>query len=341
MATFFARRYMRRPEAVGNVERSLGAIIVLLLAVVMTIYVRQVITDKHYLFEVDAAAYTDTQEPVASSNPFPQPGAADWRAPREVSRFTPETLYQKIDGRADAYLQFHALGLTFGTYHNQSAPDGLIDVYWYDMGEPLNAFGIYRAEASPEAAVVSIGNDGYSTGGAVFFWKGSCYVQVLPTRFDDSDAPVALAIAERLAALIENAGGDMWALSILPQSGRVAGSFNYVAKDAFSLDFLSEVFTADYDLDGKRVTLFIHRAADEAAAAALFDRYVRFLKQYGKVVWTEPDSSRLIAGGDVSGMIDVVFAKGRYFGGANGARDLETAKRAVAAFYDGLSEGGR
>jgi hypothetical protein len=336
MATFFARRYMRRPEGVGIVERSLGAIIVLLLAGVVTVYVRQVITDKGYLFEVEEAAYRDPQEQAASPNPFPDPVVTDWCVPREVSRFTPENLYQKINGRADTYLQFHVVGLTFGTYYHRTAPDGLIDVYWYDMGRPVNAFGIYRSEASPEAAAVPIGNDAYATGGAVFFWKGTSYVQVLPTRFDESDARVSLAIAERLATAIEDTGEDMWALSVLPQSGRIAGSFSYIAKDAFSLDFLSEVFTADYEVDGKRITLFIHRAADEASAAALLDRYVLFFEEYGKVIWTEPDASRRIVAGDVSGMIDVVFAKGRYLGGATGAKDAAVGRKAATTFYDEL-----
>ncbi|MGB2984794.1 MAG: DUF6599 family protein [Phycisphaerae bacterium] len=334
MPTFFARRYMRRPEAVGNTEKVLGVFILLLVVGIVTAFVTHVRTNEDYLFDVNDAA---GRQPAVFANPFPDSGVAGWRTPREVSRFTPETLYQKINGRADVYLQFHVVELTFGTYYHQTDTDRMVDVYWYDMGKPVNAFGIYRTEAPPDATPVSIGQDGYKTGGAVFFRKGSSYVQVLPAGPDMDDSGVALSVAGRLADLIKDGEDDMWAREILPREGRIAGSFSYIAADAFSLGFLSEVFTADYDFDGTRTTLFIHRAADEASARALLDQYMGFFEGYGRVIWKDPDALRLIVAGDVAGMIDVVFVKGRYLGGVTGAEDAEVARRATVAFYEELT----
>jgi hypothetical protein len=260
-----------------------------------------------------------------------------WQRPERVSHYTPDTLYEKIDGRADAYLQFHVVGLTFGTYLHRSETDRMIDVYWYDMGKAENAMGIYRAEESPDGAPVSFGRDGYQVGGAVFFWKGPAYVQVLPVASDVDDAAVALEIAKRLAGGIEDAGEQLWALAALPQSRRAPDSFNYIAKDAFSLDFLKDVYTADYDVDGGVITLFIHRADDAASARALFDKYVEFFDNYGRVIWKEPDGSRPIVAGDVAGIIDVVFVKGRYLGGSAGASNAEAARKAGRAFYEELT----
>jgi hypothetical protein len=282
----------------------------------------------------DTYAGADEAEP---ENPFPDPGVENWRVPGEVSRYTPDTLYQKINGRADAFLQFHAVGLTFGTYYHGSDSNRFIDVYWYDMGEPVNAFGMYRAEAPPESTTASIGADGYETGGAVFFRKGSSYVQVLPVGLEEDDTGVALKIAERLAARIEDSGEDKWALGVLPQQRRIDSSFEYIAQNAFGLAFLTEVFAAEYDLDEVRLTLFVHRAKDAADGKALFDQYGESFDKYGRVIWRDPDESRLIVAGEVAGMIDVVFAKGRYLGGVAGAEDVEAAKKAAAAFYDGLT----
>jgi hypothetical protein len=270
-------------------------------------------------------------------NPFPDPGVENWRVPGEVSRYTPDTLYQKINGRADAFLQFHVVGLALGTYYHQSDSNRFIDVYWYDMGEPVNAFGMYRAEAPPESTTVSIGADGYETGGAVFFRKGASYVQVLPVGLEEDDTGVALKIAELLAARIEDSGEDKWALGVLPQQRRIDSSFEYIAQNAFGLAFLTEIFAAEYDLDEGRLTLFIHRAKDTADSGALFAQYGESFGKYGRVIWRDPDESRLIVAGEVAGMIDVVFAKGRYLGGVAGAEDVEAAKKAATAFYDGLT----
>lgn len=276
-------------------------------------------------------------EPDEPQRLFPETGLSGWSVPRKVSRFTPDTLYQKINGRADAYLPFHVVGLTFGTYYHKREAGRAVDVYHYNMGEPINAFGIYQVEAPPSPFAVEVGQEGYQAGGAVFFWKGSSYVQVLPTDPRGADGEVALTIARRLADGIESGGDDVWARSILPRDRQQSGSFKYLARDAFGLDFLTEVFTADYDYEGGRLTLFIHRAGDSTSAEALFHQYLAFFERYGQVLWTESDPSRRMAAGTVSGVIDVVFAKGRYLGGVAGAGEVEAAKAAAAGFYKTLN----
>ncbi len=278
-----------------------------------------------------ASRHRDAPKP---SNPFPDAGLPGWHTPRKVSRFTPDNLYQKINGRADAYLTFHVAGLTFGTYYHQTNTDRTVDVYWYDMGGPQNAFGMYRSEAPRDAAKVAIGREGYQAGGAVFFWKGASYVQVLPTSFDDGDARAALRIAQRLAQRIEDYSDSAWAQTVLPQAGRVENSPAYIAQDAFGLGFLNEVHTAEFDFDGQLITMFVHRAADESSARGLFDQYVGFFQRYGRVIGKPPEGSRLIVAGEVGGMIDVVVVEGRYLGGVAGAENAELARKAAEGFLD-------
>jgi len=270
-------------------------------------------------------------------SPFPKAGLRDWSAPASVSRFTPETLYQKINGRAGLYLKFHVASMVFGSYAHRSDGDRTIDVFWYDMGEPRNALGIYKSELPPHVETLAIGSASYNTGGAVFFIKGSAYVQVLPAGPDEADAEVALAIASRIGEVIEDVQDDLWAMKVLPERGRVADSFEYIAADAFGLDYLQNVFAADYNSPAGRLKLFVHRAADAAAADVLLEKHLAFFEEYGEVVWTDPDAARGIVAGDSDGMIDVVFVKGRYFGGVTGSEDLEAARDAAVRFYDGLA----
>ena len=216
MRTFFARRYMRRIEQVGNTEKVLGIVILLLAAAIVVAFVLQVATDRDYLFSVDEQAYAPAApepadaEPEAArrstgqeENPFPDPRLEDWRPPLRVDRFTADNLYVKIDGRAEAYLRFHVVGLTFGTYWHEGDGERTVDVYWYDMGTPENALEMYRSEQPPDGTTIPIGRAGYQVGGAVFFCKASSYVQVLPSRPDDAAADAALRIAQRLAERIE------------------------------------------------------------------------------------------------------------------------------------------
>ncbi len=203
MPTVFGRRYVRPIEAVSTPEKIIGPLILLLLAGIIVAYVVQVATDREYLFTAGPALDTPSEPPPAAptvESPFPDPGITGWRAPAQVARFTPEELYIKIDGRADAYLQLHVVGLVCGTYEHESDRDRAIDVYWYDMGSLASAQAMYESERPPQATAIAVGAAGYQSGGAIFFWKGPIYAQVLSSRPDDLDAETALRIAERLAA---------------------------------------------------------------------------------------------------------------------------------------------
>lgn len=334
----------------------MGILILLLLAGVVAGFVTQSLTNKDYLFALSEGAFDESGDKAAgfdggtgqpggdeaesdgAADLFPSPADGDWQAPKKVSRYTPDNLYMKIDGRADIYLQYQVAGLLFGTYSRAGDEQRTIDVFWYDMGKPENATGIYRAEAPPDATKAAVGRQGYQADGAVFYVKGASYVQVLPAGPDDSDGLAAMQIAEAVADQITESDQADWASDVLPKRGRVEGSLEFLGADAFELDFLSNVYTAEYEVEGGRIKLFIHRADDEAAAKGLFDKYRAFFAEFGEVVWTDPDQSRRMVAGMVSGAVDVVFAKGRYLGGVAQAEDLEAAKKAAADFFRMLPE---
>jgi len=344
MPSFFARRYLR--QQAGRTERVLGLLILLLTGGIVAAYIVQSLTHTDYLFvasipeskEAAPSAGDSARAPADASvaNPFPDCGVAGWKKPAAASRYTPDNVHEKIDGRADLYLQFQMASLTFGVYMQERDEAKSIDVYWYDMGTPQNALGIFRAEQPEDAESLPIGRTGYVGGGAAFFIKGASYVQVLPAGEEADDAQAAMEIARRIAAGIEGDSEDRWADDVLPSEGRVKDSLEYLAKDAFELDFLGDVYAAEYETDDGELTLFVHRAADEAEAGALYDRYGAFFQEFGRIAWRAADASKRIVAGEVSDVYDVVFVKGRYVGGVAGADDLDAAEKAATDFYDRL-----
>ena len=231
MFAFPSRQCARKIESVGRTERLVGIFVLLLLAVIVASLVRIVVTDREYLFEIDealssrsdgsAGAAADSAPRTAggsapgtsggsalatssaeSANPFPDAGVSGWRRPPNVARYTPDDLHVKINGRAEFYLRFDVEGLTFGTYVDEDDSSRTIDVYWYDMGTADNAAAVYRAESAAGARQVAVGTGGYQIGGAVFFWLGAGYVQVVPGRVDEADAAVCLKIAGQIAGQI-------------------------------------------------------------------------------------------------------------------------------------------
>jgi len=100
---------------------------------------------------------------AAGEGPLPKLQDADLSGPGEVRRFNSDTLYEKIDGKAQLYQSYNFAELLFTSY---TAGDASLDVYVYDMGQADNAFGIFKAEQGENAEAVDIGAGGTPPGPA-------------------------------------------------------------------------------------------------------------------------------------------------------------------------------
>ena len=87
-------------------------------------------------------------EPIQTLLPKNLP--KEWVLRDAPEMFTKQTLFEHIDGQADLFLQYGFEKSIFAIYRNVNSSDNKIDVDIYDMGGPLNAFGIYSFERSPE-----------------------------------------------------------------------------------------------------------------------------------------------------------------------------------------------
>ena len=144
----------------------------------------------------------------------------------------------------------------------------------FDMGGPLQAFGMYSAERSPEYHFIPIGAEGYSSESTLNFLQGRYYVRL--AAFGDGAAP---ALENFARAISQSIGGDRslpGLLDMLPRENRVARSEKYVVQAPAGHDFLAPALTASYRFDGEVTTLVISLAADAREA----NQRVEQLRQY-------------------------------------------------------------
>ena len=269
---------------------------------------------------------------AADGSLLPSVDLPGWGDAAGLRVYTPEDLWEKINGRADLYLAFHMARMVFGTYSDSRDPGRFIDVYWYDMGAPDNAFGIYRAEMSSEPRSIDVGREGYATPGGVFFWKGGSYVRVEASDGSEELADAALAVARAVAKAVPDEERRLWADDLLPAEDRVAGSFGYEATDAFSLGFLNDVFRAEYRAGDVAYTTFVHRAKDAAAARATFEAYAAFFQEHGRLIRRETREGFDLVVGEVGGVVDAVVVVGSYLGGVSGSNDATLSEEKAIAF---------
>ena len=202
--------------------------------------------------------------------------------------YSPDTLYEKIDGRAPAYLEFHFQQLRSRSFARPENPGSYADVYEYRMDSPVNAFGIFALERDPAGKPLDFAPDGYSGDMGFFFRRGNCYVQVIASDQKPGTLTLAKAVAEQMAKSIPPDDAGLNARRRLPAQGLVPGTITFTQANAQGQAFLKEVFQADYNFEGKKISFFLMVTTPEAAAKA-WESFLAFSGRYGGKAETLPD----------------------------------------------------
>jgi len=124
---------------------------------------------------------------------------AAWQADGGVEHFTADTLYEKIDGRADIYLANGVRTLQFVSFTDGQS---FIDIFLYDMTTPEQASAMLAVERPPDAPAGDLGGDSYRADASRFFREGRYYVQVIASESSDRLAAVGLRLAQTVAARV-------------------------------------------------------------------------------------------------------------------------------------------
>jgi hypothetical protein len=194
----------------------------------------------------------------------------------DAARFYSSDLYRYMDGGADIYLKYGLVALAHREY-KRAGVEMTVDVF--DMGSPLEAFGMYSAERSPEYHFIDIGAEGYSSESTLNFLQRRYYVRL--SAFGDGAAPALDSFARAISRSI---GGDRKLpalLDMLPRENRMARSEKYVVGAPAGHDFLSPALTASYRFDGKATTLVISLAADAREANQRVEKLRQYYSQSG------------------------------------------------------------
>jgi hypothetical protein len=214
---------------------------------------------------------------------LPESGAVAGRVWREAQprAYQPENLWNYIDGGADLFLAYGFEKLRGADYIRAGAAAKPITVDIYDMGAPLQAFGIFAAERAGAWKAASIGAQSYVGGPLIAFRKDRYYVKVAVL---DDDMEAGRKLAEAVAERISGKAALPAELARLPMQKRIADSERYVKKGALGHKFLNEVVSADYRLMKGRATLNIAAFAAPTAAQAAWQKLRAFEQQAGKNV---------------------------------------------------------
>jgi hypothetical protein len=245
-------------------------------------------------------------------------------SPRE--RFSPETLYEKINGRADLYLASGFVALDTQRFSVDAATGSWVEVFVYDMATAENAFSVFSMQRRQDARPADRMPNAYLTENALFMTHANFYLEFIGT-----DSTPALQQAMEMLAnrfVLAQGGAEKANLpgaDLFPPDGMRPATLQLITANAFGYEQLDQVYTCEYDHAGNPLTAYVSLRPDDGAAAALAADLRQAMVSYGASVVT---SAQPLADGVALQLFDtyeIIFSRGRYLAGVHEADDLEAA----------------
>jgi hypothetical protein len=245
-----------------------------------------------------------------------------------VESYDPDTLSDKIDGKAELYLAAHFKEMSCRAF---TAPDGArVQAYVYAMDAPRDAFAVLSSQRRQGAAPSDVAPEAYQTENALYFTKGRHYVELVADRAGAETLAGLSAMGTALAGLLpgDTTGKSQENLAeteLFPKDGLDAATLRLAAADAMGMAGFSNVYTADYALPEGQATAFLAVRATPDAAAADAQAFADFLAQngYAKTPATGAPQGATVLG--VDGSFEIIFTRGRVLAGVHDAVTLPAA----------------
>ncbi len=200
------------------------------------------------------------------------PALAGWRLapPPGDSVYTPDNLWDIIDGAADLFLSYGFVDLRIGEYTDSAGTDVRVELYRHSSRQ--NAFGIYSQERNPGYHFIEIGTQGYVEGKVLNFLCGTYYVKMSTHRNGKTGIDAMVMIGRRVAEHLQQAPGWPADLAVLPAEKRVSNTESYIAENFLGYAVFHSAFTARYEAG---CTLFLMDFESPSRARAAADAYLK------------------------------------------------------------------
>jgi hypothetical protein len=195
---------------------------------------------------------------------FPQ--LKGYKAVNGYPVYTPDDLWNYIDGAADAYLALGFLDLNITEYKKGKRS---IKAEIYRFGDEAMAFGMYSMERSPGYDFIQVGVQGYNEDGVVFFYKDRYYVKIMTQSESPKVNESMKELAGLIAARIEGKNEFPALLKLFPSEGLLKNQETYILESVLGHEYLRGAFRASYEIDNDRFDVYFFNCKSTVEASAM------------------------------------------------------------------------
>lgn len=256
-----------------------------------------------------------------------------------VARFSPDTLFEVINGEADLYLKAGLVAMETQRFVLTADARQLLEIFVYQMTDHRSAFSVFSVRRGPEAVPDALTQFAYRYQDGFFFVHGSFYIEIRATAGTNQlvEAMQDLAVAFKNAHTVLDE--PIVELALLPTEDLVPASQTLYPSGAFGFESFDDLFTARYKTNAGDATAFFRICSSPEKASELAAGYQTFLHEYdGEALGVDdalPESWIM----RVMDSYTLVFTRGNVVAGVQDAATPELAGMLAHRLYERLSAG--
>jgi len=202
----------------------------------------------------------------------------EWRLEGQPATYVPADLFEYINGQAELFLAYGFQRVVAGTMVRTASPDESIVADVYDMGNKLNAFGMYSTYDAEDRASLDAGTAGVRAAHFLALYQGRYFILL---KAEEPAQAAAEDLARRIASSLPADAGPPAELGYLPDEGLVQGTRTYIPEALFGYDFFPRGIQGRYQIASSPVVLFIVLCTSDAEADTVLGRYRTFIEEEG------------------------------------------------------------
>jgi len=211
------------------------------------------------------------------------PALYSWKLSETPQIYSPEKLYEYINGTAEIYLSYDFKELVVAQYKREDGQASLT-LEIYDMGEEKNSFGIYSAERYPASNFIPVGNEGYWEGEALNFVVGKYYAKLLCYDCKENAENFLKLLSQEMVKKVKEKGSFPALLQVFPKEGLVSNSEKFVLRNFLGFAFLHDGYLADYKTKDLEFSCFFIEGRNPEEAESMQKQYLDFYSRKNQVV---------------------------------------------------------
>ena len=99
-----------------------------------------------------------------------------WKLEGKTYSYIPQNLYEYINGAAEFFIAYGFIELTGANYFSVSGERDFLTIDIYDMGDKLNAYGVFQSRRDTQASSLNIGSASVGSDDYISLYKDRFYV---------------------------------------------------------------------------------------------------------------------------------------------------------------------